>query len=151
MLYIISLLVIYDTMIPLIYFFNVIFNLFILVFIAVHGFLIPVAVLVMEHGVQDHWLRKSVSLWCTGSVSPQNVGSFQTRDRACVRCIGRQILNHWATKEVPLSFFLFFFLPVVRTLNIRSTHFNFQVHNKILLTTDKVLYRRSLELFILYN
>ena len=51
MLYIISLLVIYDTMIPLIYFFNVIFNLFILIFIAVHGFLISVAVLVMEHGV----------------------------------------------------------------------------------------------------
>ena len=26
---------------------------------------------------------------------------FLTRDRTLTHCIGRQILNHWTTKEVP--------------------------------------------------
>ena len=29
--------------------------------------------------------------------------SSRTRERARVPCIGRQILNHWTTKEVPLE------------------------------------------------
>ena len=29
------------------------------------------------------------------------VGSSQTRDQTHVPCIGRQILNHWATREIP--------------------------------------------------
>ena len=40
-------------------------------------------------------------LWCTGLVVPRHVGSSQTRDRTCVPCIGRRILNHWTTREVP--------------------------------------------------
>ena len=32
--------------------------------------------------------------------------SFQTTDQAHVPCIGRSILNHWATKEVPNSLIL---------------------------------------------
>ena len=32
------------------------------------------------------------------------VGSSWTRDQTCVPCIGRQILNHWTTKEVPTMF-----------------------------------------------
>ena len=40
------------------------------------------------------------SLWFTGLVAPQHVGSPQTRDRTHVPCIGRWILNHWATREV---------------------------------------------------
>ena len=35
------------------------------------------------------------------SVTWQHVGSSQTRDRTCVSCIGRQILKHWTTREVP--------------------------------------------------
>ena len=31
-----------------------------------------------------------------------HVGSSQTKDRTCVPCIGRQILNHCTTREVPL-------------------------------------------------
>ena len=45
-------------------------------------------------------------LWLTGSVAPRHVGSSQTRARARVPCIGRQILNHCATREAPYSRFL---------------------------------------------
>ena len=40
-------------------------------------------------------------LWCTGPVAPRHVGSSQTRARTRVPCIGRQILNHCATREAP--------------------------------------------------
>ena len=35
--------------------------------------------------------------------APWHVGSSWTRDRTCVPCIGRQILNHWTIREVPMS------------------------------------------------
>ena len=35
-----------------------------------------------------------------GFVAPQHVGSSGTRDRTHVPCIGRQIPNHCATREV---------------------------------------------------
>ena len=38
-------------------------------------------------------------LWRTGLVAPRHVGSSQTRARTRVPCIGRQILNHCATRE----------------------------------------------------
>ena len=38
-------------------------------------------------------------LWLTGPVAPRHVGSSQTRARTQVPCIGRQILNHCATRE----------------------------------------------------
>ena len=38
-------------------------------------------------------------LWLTGLVAPRHVGSSQTRVRTRVPCIGRQILNHCATRE----------------------------------------------------
>ena len=38
---------------------------------------------------------------CVGS--SQHVGSSQTRAQTHVPCIGRQILNHWATREAPLT------------------------------------------------
>ena len=40
-------------------------------------------------------------LWHTGLVAPWHVGSSQTRARTHVPCIGRWILNHCATREVP--------------------------------------------------
>ena len=40
-------------------------------------------------------------LWLTGLVAPRHVGSSQTRARTLVPCIGRQILNHCATREAP--------------------------------------------------
>ena len=43
-------------------------------------------------------------LWLTGLVAPRHVGSSQTRARTRVPCIGRQILNHCATREAPNSY-----------------------------------------------
>ena len=40
-------------------------------------------------------------LWHMGLVAPRHVGSSWTRDWTRGPCIGRQILNHCATKEVP--------------------------------------------------
>ena len=65
-------------------------------FIAVRGPLTVVASLVAEHRLQTRRLSK---LWLTGLVAPRHVGSSQTRARTRVPCIGRQILNHCATRE----------------------------------------------------
>ena len=40
------------------------------------------------------------ALGCTGLVAPKHVESSQTRDGTHVPCTGRQILNHWTTREV---------------------------------------------------
>ena len=42
---------------------------------------------------------RAQQLWLTGLVAPRHVGSSQTRARTRVPCIGRQILNHCATRE----------------------------------------------------
>ena len=42
-------------------------------------------------------------MWLKGLVAPRHVGSSQTRARTRVPCIGRQILNHCATREAPPS------------------------------------------------
>ena len=39
--------------------------------------------------------------WHAGLVAAWQVEPSWSRDRTCVPCIGRQILNHCATKEVP--------------------------------------------------
>ena len=44
-------------------------------------------------------------LWLTGLVAPRHVGSSQTRARTHVPCIGRQILNHCATREALPCYF----------------------------------------------
>ena len=46
-------------------------------------------------------------LWLMGPAAPRHVGSSQTRAPTCVPCIGRQTLNHCATREVPNLAFLF--------------------------------------------
>ena len=44
-------------------------------------------------------------LWLAGLLAPRHVGSSRTRARTRVPCIGKQILNHCTTREVPcLSF-----------------------------------------------
>ena len=45
-------------------------------------------------------------LWLTGPVAPRHVGSSQTRARTRVPCIGRQTLNHCATREAQDLIFL---------------------------------------------
>ena len=42
-------------------------------------------------------------VWLMGLVVLQHVGSSWTRDQACIFCVGRQILHHWATGGSPLK------------------------------------------------
>ena len=74
-----------------------------LLFVVLHGLLIAVASLVAELGLQacgfqQLWLAGSrahaQSLWLTGLVAPQHVGSSWTRAQSRVPCISRRILNH---------------------------------------------------------
>ena len=55
---------------------------------------------------QQLWLTgfraQAQQLWRMGLVAPQHVGSSQTRAQTRVPCIGRRILNHCATREVPI-------------------------------------------------
>ena len=41
------------------------------------------------------------AVWLTALVVLWSVGSSRTRDRTCVSCIDRWIINHWASYEVP--------------------------------------------------
>ena len=69
-------------------------------------------------------------LWLTDLVAPQHVGSSQTRARTRVPCIGRQILNHCATREALLCFFIWcsptclflLLLPLLLVSNTKSLH-----------------------------
>ena len=83
-----------------------------LLFVAVRGLLLAVASLVAEQGLQacglqQLWLAGSRAqaqqLWVMGLVALRHVGSSRTRYRTRVPCIGRQILNHCAPREVPKS------------------------------------------------
>ena len=49
-------------------------------------------------------------LWLTGPVALRHVGSSQTRARTRVPCIGRQILNHCATREARVLLFYYFLM-----------------------------------------
>ena len=58
---------------------------------------------------QQFWLSGSrvqaPQLWRTGLAAPRHVGSSRTGARTRVPCIGRWILNHYATREA-LAYFL---------------------------------------------
>ena len=81
-----------------------------LLFNVVRRLLIAEASPVAEHrpGALGHVTcsEHSQQLWCTGSVAPWHVGSSWTREGTHVSCIGRWILNHWTTREVPSPPFL---------------------------------------------
>ena len=64
-------------------------------FIAVRG---PFTVAASHCGAQAPDAQAQL-LWLTGPVAPRHVGSSHTRARTRVSCIGRQILNHCATRE----------------------------------------------------
>ena len=66
-----------------------------LFFLLVHRALSEVASFVAEHR-----LRGARALLPQGTWEPS-----QTRDRTCVPCFSRQILNHWTTREAPMSVF----------------------------------------------
>ena len=71
-------------------------------FIAVRGPLTIAASLVAGQAPD----AQAQQLWLTGLVAPRHVGSSQTRARTRVPCIGRQTLNHCATREAQLRNFL---------------------------------------------
>ena len=54
---------------------------------------------------QQLWLKGSRAqaqqLWRMGLVVPQHVGSSQIGDRTHVPCIGKWVINHCTTREVP--------------------------------------------------
>ena len=70
--------------------------------VAAHGLLIVVASFGVEHSLQVHGPQY---LCCMGLVDLQHVGSSCTRDWTHVPWIGRQILYHWTTREVPCWLF----------------------------------------------
>ena len=55
--------------------------------------------------LQQLWLvgsrAQAQQLWLTGLIALRHVGSSWTRAQTRVPCIGRRILNHCATREVP--------------------------------------------------
>ena len=66
------------------------------------------ASVVVAHGLSSCGLRaleRRLSSCGTRAVAPWHVGSSQTRARTRVPCFGRRILNHCATREVPVRFF----------------------------------------------
>ena len=82
------------------------------VFIAAHG----LALVAAREGFSLWWLLLVWStgsrawaqlLWRVGLVAPQHVECSWTRDRTLVPCLGRQILNHWTTREVPVWSYFF--------------------------------------------
>ena len=62
------------------------------------GLLVAVSSSVVEHSLEA---GRPQQLWHIGLVAPQHVDSSQTRYRTHALCTGRQILNHWTTREVP--------------------------------------------------
>ena len=44
---------------------------------------------------------RAQQLWCRGLVALWHVGSSWIMDLACVSCVGKLILYHWATREAP--------------------------------------------------
>ena len=64
-------------------------------FVAVRG---PLTIAASRCGAQAPDAQAQ-QLWLTGLVAPRHVGSSQTRARTRTPCIGRQILNHCATRE----------------------------------------------------
>ena len=65
--------------------------------VAVCGLVTAVALLLQGTGSRPCGLSMVQGLSC----SRQRVGSSWTKDPAHIFCIGRQILSHWTTREVP--------------------------------------------------
>ena len=60
-------------------------------------------------GLQQLWHAEAAAV-ARSLAAPQHVGSSQTRERTCVSCAGRRVLNHWTTTEVLSMLFKAHFL-----------------------------------------
>ena len=67
--------------------------------VAVHGLLIAGASLVATHRL--YCTLRLQQLWQRGLIAAWHVEPSRTKDRTCVPCCARQIINHWTTREVP--------------------------------------------------
>ena len=72
----------------------------------------------LEHTGFSSCDMRAQQLWCVGLAASGNMDSSQTRDRTCVLCIGRQILNHWTVKEVLILIFKGYF-SFIKSLSCR--------------------------------
>ena len=68
------------------------------------------------------------NLWHTGFDVLWHVGSSQTGDQTRISCLGRRVLYHWATMEVPhaISWLIHFVMcnPLNMSSSIKWTHGN---------------------------
>ena len=62
------------------------------------------------------WSARAQYLWCMGFDAPWHVGSSQTRDRTCVPCIGKQILNYWTIREALFFFFFYYIKSLIQLI-----------------------------------
>ena len=85
-------------------------------FIAVRG---PLTIAATRCGAQAPDAQAQ-QLWLTDLVAPQHVGSSQTRARTRVPCIGRQILNHCATREALSGLSYIQSCTIITTINFRA-------------------------------
>ena len=81
------------------------------VFVAAHGLsLVTVNRAYFLFSVCGFLIVAASPVQCMGSVAPQQVESSRTRDQTDVPCIGRGILNHWATRKAFVLYILSSFL-----------------------------------------
>ena len=71
--------------------------------VVVCGLLHGITSLAVEHRLQGPWASVVVVY---GISCPRHVGSSETKNGTHVPSIGRQILNHWSTREVHGKIFL---------------------------------------------
>jgi len=64
---------------------------------------------VVEHGLSACGLGRCGT--CHSFSCSTDVGSFWTRNRTCVLCIGKWILDHWTMREVPVLLILQMWTP----------------------------------------
>ena len=74
------------------------------VFTAVWGPLLAVVFLLLLQSTGSRVLAQQLWHLDLGLIVLHRVVSLRTRDRACVPCISRSVLNHWTTKECSSTF-----------------------------------------------
>ena len=70
------------------------------------------------------------------------------RDWTHVRCIGRQVLNHWTTMEVPAFFFYNSYTSIFMAMSYGYIlYINFLIHLEFILLYDNGVYMQHFLLF----
>ena len=87
--------------------------------VAVHSLSLGVGrrlLFAVEQGLSLLWLlllwstrSRHMGLWPMGLTAPRHVESSHSQDRTHVPQMGKQIPNHWTTREVLLQDFFFYF------------------------------------------